>query len=140
MSIYNFRQTRAITCSRIYLHFVSIFMHGCIQLVVYVTIHHVLSRSLLAQTVKHFYTRNRLNYSMHIYVTFLLLCHFVCIWHIFVQLNFPSNLSQNSTALFFLGLNFKGAGNFLNLCRKTTLYLNSIHKKLHFSTSLTPIF
>ena len=25
---------------------------------------------------------------------------------------------------------------FLNLCRKTTLYLKSIHKKLHFSTSL----
>ena len=29
---------------------------------------------------------------------------------------------------------------FLNLCRKTTLYLKSIHKKLHFNTSLAPIF
>ena len=28
----------------------------------------------------------------------------------------------------------------LNLCRITTLYLKSIHKKLHFSTSLAPIF
>ena len=32
-----FCQTRTITCSRVYLHFLFIFMNGCIQLVVYVT-------------------------------------------------------------------------------------------------------